>query len=182
MADPAEYEYHGDECSFCQSMILDVGKTLDPISGEQGLDNMFFFGPALDALLAARSSCPLAKALYEDWSESYTRSYELFEYRRMPGRSTRISLCGWGLEASAQSIQEMLICLWDSKKRRQVVSDRFHVLTTDGQCIYHMNTLTCLITNLNSTIKTTSLPRPSPQGPSIGTLVPKQPLCLHDAG
>lgn len=132
MADPSEYEYHGDECSFCQSMVLDIGRTHDPPSGEQGLQDMFFFGPTLDALLASRSACPLAKTLYEDWSESYTRSSELFDYRRIPGRTACISLCGWRLEVSAQSIQEMRICLWDSEKRRQVVSNRFHVLTTDG--------------------------------------------------
>lgn len=131
MADPSEFEYHGDQCQFCQSMILDPGRTRSPLDNEPA-DGMIFLGPTLASVLAATAACPLAQALFDDWEAGYPTSAEMLRFRRH-NQTASISLACGSLKNAAQSIHEMRIMLWDAKYRRGTPSLIFHVLTTDGE-------------------------------------------------
>lgn len=64
-------QYH--ECGFCQAITLDTDERLHADSGAgETFPDVFFLGPTLAELLAARAFCDLARWLLAEWARGGT--------------------------------------------------------------------------------------------------------------
>lgn len=87
-------DHTSDECGFCSTVVFDPNQTSDPVSGRQlkvkDSQYAFFLGPTLDSILAAESSCPLAKWLVTEL-KSKNRLKE--KWNNVCKRGSTIKLC-----------------------------------------------------------------------------------------
>lgn len=89
-------DHTSDECGFCSTIVFDPNQTSDPLTGRH-LNSKYqrvaiFLGPALDSILAAEASCPLAKWLVAQFQLS--RNLEATEsWDAVCARGNTIKLC-----------------------------------------------------------------------------------------
>lgn len=89
MDDSDSLQYH--ECGFCQTIVLDTSARLHAETRRRAFPDIYFLGPTLSEVLAARSRCALAGWLLDAWAESSDIDSADWDYLR--SRSDRVLLC-----------------------------------------------------------------------------------------